>query len=465
MPNVTPRLVVEAFEHPRYGGRVGYLIVPQRELLAVGFPNGIRSARVYRGPGYPAGPNFRAVFFEQPNFQGRKLALGPGYYPNLVDMSDRFSGQAASVNFAPDLDIGGPVWGTIPLYVEVYEGVMFRGRKAVVLRDNANTHTTLGMADTIRSVRVLKGPNFPPQGAHVRLYEHIDFEGSYLEIAMTTASQRKEVPDLSLIQMVGGQYASTFGSSISSIQIEGWASSGQFTQLVFSDEFSDEQMRPTWRWVAPAGGGVWAARQGYLEMQVQPGRDLWHGNPPGQGGNMDAPRLVMDVQGDFAIETRIRVTPQLREHGGLLVWANPGRFLRLEKTSGPHGFRGDVRFEQHVQRVFSLVGRGAGLVNVRHLFLRLERIGNQFTGLASADGQNWQNCGATSVAMGNPVQVGLHALCPGNIPPTLTRFDYFRVYKRPGEGRAIGPTPVAAGLEQQMSPTQRLLMMRRLMRS
>jgi hypothetical protein len=464
MPNVTPRLVVEIFEHPGYGGRAGYLIYPQRTMAEAGFPNGIRSARVYRGPGFGAGPNYRAVLFEQQNFAGRKLVLAPGYYPNLLDMSVNYSGVVGSVNFAPDVDLAGPTWGTIPVTVEVFDDVGFRGRKATILRDVANTHTTLGMADTIMSVRVTKGPDFPSSGAKVRLYEHIDFEGSYLEVVLTNTTQRKEIPDLSLIQMVGGQYASTYGRSISSVQIEGWASSGEFKVLVFNDEFGDAVMKPTWQWVAPTGGGVWSRNQGYLEMQVQPGRDLWHGNPPGQGGNMDAPRLLMEVSGDFAIETRIPVTPQLKEHGGLLVWKNPGRFLRLEKTSGPHGFAGDVRFEQHVNRVFSLVGRGQGLVNVRHLFLRIERKGNQFTGFAGPDGENWQNCGSTNVAMGDPVQVGLHALCPGSIPPTVTRFDYFRIYKRTGEGRAIGATPKAAGLEQQMSQTQRLLMMRRFMR-
>jgi len=465
MPNVTPRLVVEVFEQPNYGGRVGYLVHPQRILADVGFPNSVRSARVFRGPGFGAGPNYRAIFHELPNFQGRKIVLGPGYYPNLLDVVTNHTGQVASINFAPDYDLAGPVWGTVPVIIEVFEATAFRGRKAVVLRDIANTHTQLGMADTIQSARVTKGPDFPSSGAKVRFYEHIDFDGPFLEVPLTNTTQKKEVPDLSMIQMVGGQYASTFGSSISSIQIEGWASSGEFSVMVFSDEFGDATMKPTWRWVAPTGGGVWSRNQGYLEMQVQPGRDLWHGNPPGQGGNMDAPRLVMDLNGDFALETRIPVTPQLKEHGGILVWKDPGRFLRLEKTSGPHGFAGDVRFEQHINRVFSLVGRGQGLVTVRHLFLRLERRGNQFTGFASADGQNWQNCGTSVVAMGDPVQVGLHALCPGSIPPTVTRFDYFRIYKRHGEGAHIGPSPRAAGLEQPMSQTQRLLMMRRLMRS
>lgn len=167
-------------------------------------------------------------------------------------------------------------------------------------------------------------------------------------------------------------------------------------------------------------------------MRTEPGQDLWHG-PNGSGGDMSAPRLLMRVPGDFAIETRVRVTPQLREHGGLLVWKNANRFLRLEKTSGPHAFRGDVRFERHVGRIFNLRGRAAGLRNARELFLRLERRGNQFSSFASADGIQWRSCGQTNVGMGEAVDVGLHALCPGNIPPTLTRFDYFRVFKRKSE--------------------------------
>ena len=174
-------------------------------------------------------------------------------------------------------------------------------------------------------------------------------------------------------------------------------------------------------------------------MKVEPGQDLWHGSPPGRGGNMDAPRLLMRTSGDFAIETRIKVSPELREHGGLIIWKGPWNFIRLEKTSGPHSFRGDVRFEQHVNRVFRLIGRGAGLREVREVYLRIERRGNRFTGLASEDGINWKICGETNVGMGDPVNVGLHALCPGNIPPTLTRFDYFRLLKRKGEmGRYLG---------------------------
>ena len=187
-------------------------------------------------------------------------------------------------------------------------------------------------------------------------------------------------------------------------------------------------------------------------MQAQPGQDLWHGSPPGRGGDMDAPRLLMEMEGDFAIECRLRVSPNLREHGGLLVWKSPNAFVRLEKTSGPHGFRGDVRFERHVNQVYSLIGRGPGLRNVRELYLRLERRGNLFSGYASSDGARWVSCGQSNIGMGNPVHIGMHALCPGNIPPTLTRFEYFRLFKRKSDVTGFmrhKSSPVSGSLSDQ----------------
>ena len=72
--------------------------------------------------------------------------------------------------------------------------------------------------------------------------------------------------------------------------------------MVFEDEFIGNRMRPEWRWDDPKGGGSWAERQGYLEMRTEPGQDLWHG-ADGSGGDMSAPRLLMEVRGDFAVET------------------------------------------------------------------------------------------------------------------------------------------------------------------
>ena len=455
MPFVVPRLIVELFDQPYFRGRSGLVYEPIRYTGFIGFQDNISSVRIYKGPNYASSPNYKAIFHEHIDFQGKRLALGPGFYPNLHDMTYNFGNVVSSISFGPSLEVAGPEWGTVPLVVEVYEHINFQGRKAVILRDIPHTQQ-IGLHDRISSVRILKGPDCPPTGARVLFYEHIDFEGAILPIEIRPMDFKKEIPNLHALPQ-------SFGDIISSIKIEGWSSSSEFSEIVFQDEFDGTQMRPEWRWEDPKGGGTWAERQGYLEMRVEPGQDLWHGNPPGQGGNMDAPRLLQPISGDFAIETRIRVTPQLREHGGLLVWKDPNAFVRLEKTSGPHAFRGDVRFERHVNRVYSLVGRGAGLSHVKTLYLRLERKGNLFSGYASADGVNWLSCGSTFVGMGDPVHVGLHALCPGNIPPTITRFDYFRILRRRSEAalyrRVAQPS---AAQQRQMSETQRLAQLRQL---
>ncbi len=431
MPTVIPRLIVEIFEHPDFGGRRGYVVEPVRFTGDIGFQDNISSVRVYKGPNFTSNPTYKAILHEHINFQGRQLPLGPGFYPSLHEMTYNFGDLVSSISFGSVLTTVGPEWGTVPLIVECYEHPEYKGRKITILRDIAHTNE-LGLHDAISSVRIFKGPDFPPGGAEVIFFEHIDFEGAKLPIRLNPMDYKKEIPNLHALPQ-------SFGDIISSIKIEGWSSSSEFTEPVFVDEFNGSQIRPEWRWEDPKGGGSWAERQGYLEMRVEPGQDLWHGNPPGQGGNMDAPRLLMEVSGDFAIECRIPVSPQLKEHGGLIVWKNPNAFIRLEKTSGPHGFRGDVRFERHVNRVYSLVGRGEGLVKVKALYLRIERKGNLFSSFASADGVRWQSCGQTVVGMGDPVQVGMHALCPGNIPPTLTRFEYFRLFKRKGEATRYTP--------------------------
>ena len=142
---------------------------------------------------------------------------------------------------------------------------------------------------------------------------------------------------------------------------------------------------------------------------------------------MDAPRMLQPISGDFALEVKITASQQQKEHGGILVWKNENRFVRLDKTSALHAFRGDIRFETHVNRRYQAIGRGSqkSVMN----FLRLERTRHEFQAYCSTDGQNWQSCGTATVVMQDPVMVGMHALCPGNIPPTVTRFDYFKIIK------------------------------------
>ena len=437
-----PRLVIEIYRDPYFRGPRGLVINNVPFTGDIGFQDNISSARVYRGPGYSTSPNYKVIFHEHRDYKGRQLVLGPGYYPNLHDIAYDFGDIISSISLGPSLVTTGPDYGTIPLIVEVYQHPDFKGKKVTVLRDISHTNQ-IGLHDAISSVRVFRGPNFPASGCKVIFYEHVEFEGQALEVALGPLEYHKELPNLHTQPQF-------FGDIISSIKLESWVSggAGMFRDIVFLDEF--DTLRPVWQWIdpkkdcrrelgRPATGGILREREGWLEIHVGPNHDLWWG-PNGQGGNMDAPRMLQPLSGDFALEVKMTSSQQRKEHGGILVWKNDSRFVRLDKTSSLHAFRGDIRFETHVNRRYRAIGRGKqkSVMN----FLRLERTRHEFQAYCSTDGQNWQTCGTSTVVMQEPVMVGMHALCPGNIPPTVTRFDYFKIIK-PAATTSLG---LASGL-------------------
>ena len=432
-----PRLVVEIFRDQYFRGPRGIVIDNVPFTQSIGFQDTISSARVYRGPGYATSPNYKVIFHEHRDYKGRQLILSPGYYPSFHDIAYDFGDIISSISFGPAMVTTGPDYGTIPLIVEVYQHVNFQGRKVTVLRDISHTNQ-IGLHDAISSIRVFRGPNFPPTGCKAIFYEHIEFDGQALEIQLGPLEYHKELPDLHT-------QTQFFGDIISSIKLESWVSggAGRFRDIVFQDEF--DTIRPVWQWIDPRGdcrrelgrpatGGILREREGWLEVHVGPNHDLWWG-PDGRGGNMEAPRMIQPVSGDFALEIKMTSSQQQKEHGGILVWKDESRFVRLDKTSSLHAFRGDIRFETHVNRRYRAIGRGRqqSVMN----FLRLERTGHHFQAFCSTDGQNWQTCGNATVVMRDPVMVGMHALCPGNIPPTITRFDYFKII-RPAAGTTLG---------------------------
>ncbi len=449
-----PRLVVEIFRDPYFRGPRGIVIDNVPFTQSIGFQDTISSVRVYRGPGYATSPNYKVIFHEHRDYRGRQLVLGPGYYPDLHDIAYDFGDIISSISFGPALVTTGPDYGTIPLIVEVYQHVNFQGRKVTVLRDISHTEQ-IGLHDAISSIRVFRGPNFPPSGCKAIFYEHIEFEGQSLEVALGPLEYHKELPDLYTQPRF-------FGAIISSIKLESWVSgsAGRFRDIVFQDEF--DTIRPVWQWIDPRGdcrrelgrpatGGILREREGWLEIHVGPNHDLWWG-PNGRGGNMDAPRMIQPISGDFALEVKMTSSQQQKEHGGILVWKDESRFVRLDKTSSLHAFRGDIRFETHVNRRYQAIGRGSqqSVMN----FLRLERTGHQFQAYCSVDGQSWQTCGTATVVMQDPVMVGMHALCPGNIPPTITRFDYFKII-RPATATTLGLASTLPRYGASAATTQR----------
>ena len=76
-----PRLVIEVFQYSWYRGRRGVVIEDIPDTRAIGFNDNISSVRIYKGPGYAPGASQKALFFEDRDFKGRRLALGTWVLP------------------------------------------------------------------------------------------------------------------------------------------------------------------------------------------------------------------------------------------------------------------------------------------------------------------------------------------------------------------------------------------------
>jgi len=428
MPSVVPRLVVEVFQGEWFGGRRAIVLEPVPETRALGFENNISSLRIYKGPAF-SGANDKVILWEDPHFKGRRLVLGPGYYHSLHHFAYNFGNRISSISFASQSYVDGPVWGTIPVIVDLYDEPNFRGNRVTIVRDEARLDSRV--TTVVRSMRLWKGPDCPPMGCRVSFFALPFFEGQGFPVELGRTDSMREIPDVELLP----QKPPTV---VQSVKIEGWAAASEFSQVVFQDEFDGVKLRDGWEWVDPKEGGFWQERLGWLQMTAEPGTFLW------RGANFDAPRLLRPESGDFAIETRLRISDETHPYGGLLVWFNENAFVRLDKSPKDYLFSGDVRFEDHTPgREDTLVGRGSGLSEAAQLYLRIERKGNLFSGFASDNGVDWVACGTTFVSMGDTVRVGLFAACPTGLAKTITRFDYFKVLKRPTETPLQSPTATA----------------------
>jgi len=190
----------------------------------------------------------------------------------------------------------------------------------------------------------------------------------------------------------------------------------------FIEQFTQEPIDAGWEWVNPVGDCSYEIEnESYLQITVPPGHDL-------RLKDRDAPRLLRAISDDFTIETKISDGSEGKKLGGLFVWKDESNFARFEVASSSTTWwhEGCVYYEANVDGRF--IHPGVHPSEADEVWLRLERKGGRFTGYVSADGENWYRCGWADISMEDPIQVGIHALCPGP-PVTSTRFDYVKIFR------------------------------------
>ena len=199
--------------------------------------------------------------------------------------------------------------------------------------------------------------------------------------------------------------------------------SAAFRQLLFRDEFEAPELRAEWHWHDPVQASAYnlSERPGSLTLRAGRGVGL---NP---SVNLNAPRMLLEVRGDFALETKFMGDWDGRsdEPGpcGLLVWKDVLNYVRLEKFSMGRRRHGSVQLEARIGGEYRVVGRG--LLRGNSFHLRLERTGDRFATLCSTDGVHWLSCGQVVLPVKDPLWVGVAAL-----HGMVVHFDYVQVLGR-----------------------------------
>jgi len=197
--------------------------------------------------------------------------------------------------------------------------------------------------------------------------------------------------------------------------------------LLFRDDF-DGALSSEWTWLReqPSDHSL-TANPGWLEIVAGPGglgdesiqNVLLHGAPGGK----------------FEIETRVNFRPPGNfQIGGLVIFESPQNFVLFGRAfcGGTGGTCvGDGLYMDLVQDgTWYPDNYATRAPDTDSLFLRLQRDGENLTGLVSEDGENWTTIGRHQSSF-NPVFVGLVAGQAMRSVPGKPQFDYFTITALP----------------------------------
>ena len=194
----------------------------------------------------------------------------------------------------------------------------------------------------------------------------------------------------------------------------------QFDTMTFEDRFDGPSPESGWKWIDPRERCRYRLLPDRSVLEITPRLGV------GLLANVDAPRMMREVDGDFAAETRMVPGPEgCRGAGGLLAWQGLDRFVRFESgVMTPD----KITLCSRSEAGFLAVGRG--LLEASELYLRIERTGDRLSAWYG-DGVRWWNCGEIVLSATDPLLVGVYAECsyPPYRPPEAlpVYYDRFRI--------------------------------------
>ncbi|MCD6519147.1 MAG: DUF1349 domain-containing protein [Anaerolineae bacterium] len=210
----------------------------------------------------------------------------------------------------------------------------------------------------------------------------------------------------------------------------------------FCDDFNDESLKPGWTWVDPNGDSSFSLTNSPHSLELSTprgGHDLFL--------NLDAPRMIQRVTGDFVIRTKVAMIADYDYQGaGLLVWQDSNNYIRAELGGAPRAITMAYRIHGHYRHVH------CGAYGFTSIFLRITRTGNTFSGEYSTDGVKWKPIYSVSYPAESSLYVGLHLINQWQNHPAKAYFDYFEINDCSGPEPAPEPNPKPPSISIKVYP-------------
>jgi regulation of enolase protein 1 (concanavalin A-like superfamily) len=180
-----------------------------------------------------------------------------------------------------------------------------------------------------------------------------------------------------------------------------------------------------WQWIDPAEKDAPTpknVRKGVLQVRIPTAKDM-------RPGNMNAPRYIKPISGDFQIETHVRFSPKENYQGaGLLIYVDDNRYIRFEKAyggvgGGAEGLRIDVR---EGNEYTPLLTPDDAPTELGEIEMKIVRKGGLFTAYwRENDEASWREAGQIETNYPQTVMAGL--IASNTAREIMAEFDFIRL--------------------------------------
>ncbi len=160
-----------------------------------------------------------------------------------------------------------------------------------------------------------------------------------------------------------------------------------------------------------------------------------------EGNTLNAPRVLREIEGDFIADLRVGGTfkptgPSANPNvfpfvgAGLLLWSDAGDYIRLERAAIDRNGR-LIPYALFQERKASQLMPPVGGLQLPEgaVVLRLERRGDQISGLFSIDGADWRAFPPRTARLPAKLKLGVAAISSSRQPFVVT-LENFRVLRR-----------------------------------